>query len=438
MKQLSQQKWILSSLLIAALGSQYYFSTNSTNHGVYEMSQLASAGEESIINVNEALLRAVDQLPTITPIKTTSGVVVHTPSDQAKPAAAPASTPAVTAAIASAKDCPGCTVLTAEQTAKLRTLLQKIKEGKDIKITVTGGASDPNETESERLRREREEREDAKRLKDELKKEREIEKKRLADERKKDRQDRIDDRFASSFERKSSKCSDLKCYSDAFAETLSSYNDKDYSASPSLVAKLFKEKVGSDLKERLKDPSDTEAVDALRVIMEKFPKEFSALKKQTVDMAKAVAMPLAKEANEKFKQADQLSRQGKVQDATIVRESAFQQKTELESIINAHKEAIHNGTYEVKDSATMSYYKKTYGDPSQKWLQDIMNTTNYNIDGTSSGSSSTANPRSRGVVRGGQDNAFTRTGNNTGSPTVQQGNILWNQQQGQRQQRGAY
>ena len=53
MKQLFTQKWVLSSLLIAALGSQYYFSVSSKNIGAIDMASEQLAPQ--ILDINNVL-----------------------------------------------------------------------------------------------------------------------------------------------------------------------------------------------------------------------------------------------------------------------------------------------------------------------------------------------------------------------------------------------
>ena len=270
MKQFASQKWILSTLLFAALGSQYYFSASSKDAGFIEMSQLAAAPEQAIIEVAAALDRS------------------RPPADVAPAVAAPLSGDRTvrrgTEAVVSAAPCVGCVTLTKAEADKIRQILIEVT-GK--KAAVAKAEVDVAETPAEKMKRLREEREDKKR-EEKLAKD---EKKRDADlvkvEKKKEEQDTRDEKFRSDFDRLTSRCTDVDCYASSLSTALNRYSDKSRMVSAKVVNEVFAEHIAKDLKDGLKDPDNKSAAAALETLMAELPASYKHLKTKSIDIAKA-------------------------------------------------------------------------------------------------------------------------------------------------------
>lgn len=445
MKQVTKQKWILSSLLIAALTSQYYFSINSKNFGSTELA--SEATEKSVAE----LVNIIDKAKEPTQVTVEDNKMTPLPAAQASvatPASGDQSKPK-TEAVSSAVPCSDCVVLTKAEADRLRQILAEVAGNKAKMKPV----ADPNETPAERMRREREEREELRREEKLAKEEKAREEKLAKEEKKREAQELRDEKFRDDFDRLSSRCSDIECYSSAFATALNRYTSKDKRISQSVLNSVFKEYIEKDLKEGLKDPSNEKALSALQALMTDIPAEYKTFKNKSIDLARSVTAPMAVETNALFKQADQLRKANKINESTQIFSQAVEQKSELERTLQAQYSAIKDGTDASEDKATYNYYNLNYVKPASKWLADIMNVSNFSVDtqtsnGTTVSTGSVFNPNgqqqaqpTRGVVRGGstsnplmvnQPSQIMNQGQQSG--TIQFGNT----QTGTRGGRGSY
>ncbi len=392
MKQFTSQKWILSTLLFAALGSQYYFSTSSKDAGFIEMSQLAAVPEQAIIEVAAALDRS------------------RPPADTAPAVAAPLTGDRTvrqkTEAVNPVAPCSDCVTLTKAEAERIRQILIEVTGKK----TATKADVDVAETPAEKMKREREDREDKKRedklAKDQKKHDIELAKA----EKKKEEQDTRDEKFRSDFERLSARCNDVECHSSSLATALNRYSDKSRMVSAKAVNEVFAEHIAKELRDGLKDPENKSAAAALETLMAELPATYKNLKTKSIDIAKAVTAPKAVEANASYKQAESLRKANKLNESNIAFTRANEQKAELEYMLRSQYEAIHDGTEKSEDKTTYTYYNVNYAKPASQWLADIMTGTTFTTE--AAGTATTVNPLAptgRGVVRGG--NGTTVVGN---------------------------
>lgn len=423
MKQLSTQKWILSTLLIAALGSQYYFSTSSKNAGLIEMSSHDTPEQQAIVEITAALEKIKPKATGADIIKSMQPAEVSAAIEKTTQQKTEAKSPAA---------CEDCVTLTKAEAERIRQILVEVTGKKSAEK-----ATEVAETPAEKMKREREEREQKKRDAD-------LDK--IADE--KEKQDLRDEKFRADFDRISSRCSDVDCYSSSLARALNRYTDRSKKISSGAVKDIFKEFIAKDLKDGLLDPENEKAQEALKTLMAEIPDSYKNIKTATIDLAKAVTAPKAIEANASFKQAEALRKANKLNESSTVFGQAMEQKAELERMLRSQQEAIKDGTESAEDKNTYSYYNVKYAKPASQWLADIMNSSNFSIEGTSSSVSvdPSQNSTTRGVVRGGNGNTATggpiqnnignqvNNGNKMTLPTVQFGTT----QQGSRGGRGSY
>lgn len=392
MKKLPGQKWILSSLLIAALGSQYYFSASSKNSGLFEMSELAAPQIQSITDITAALERTKVAAPAVAPAPVAAAAPSAEPQKQK------------TEGVIAAAPCPDCVTLTAAEAKRIREILVEVT-GKKVAKAEPAVA----ETVAEKMKREREEREE-KRKEEKLAKEEKLREEALAKaEKKKDEQAIRDEKFRSDYERLSKRCSDVDCYSSTFALALNRYTSKDKLISPSVVKELFEENIAKELKDGLKDPENKKAQSALETLMADIPSAYKSIKNKSIDMAKSLAAPKAVEANASFKLGAQLGKANKVAESNAAYAKGREQKTELEKLLASHDSAITAGFDRAEDKSTLSYYNSNYAKPASQWLIDIQNSTNFSTETVSVTVDPNANGSNRGVVRGGNGN--TTVGN---------------------------
>lgn len=405
MKRFKSQKWILSTLLFAALGSQYYFSASSRDVGAIEMASLPGVPEQTIIEVSAALDRSrppADQAPAIAPPKVAAPLSGDRTARQG------------TEAVVSAAPCVGCVTLTKAEADKIRQILVEVTTGK--KAAAAKADIDVAETPAEKMKRLREEREDKKR-EEKLAKD---EKKRDADlakvEKKKEEQDARDEKFRSDFERLTARCSDVECYASSLSTALNRYSDKSRMVSAKVVNEVFAEHIAKDLKDGLKDPENKSAAAALETLMAELPSSYKNLKTKSIDIAKAATAPKAVEANASYKLAESLRKQNKLNESNLAFTRAGEQKAELEHMLKIQYEAIHDGTEKSDDKTSYTYYNVNYAKPARQWLLDIMTSNSFTVD-TATAVDPVGGTTTRGVVRNGNSGA-TVVGNPIVNPIV--------------------
>lgn len=437
MKPLSTQRWILSTLLFAALGSQYYFSESSKNSGVIEMS--SGAGTPSTITPTAAA--TVDDMTKILNpefVFSSSGISSEIPILNSDPnidllSKIDGTTSADVAAkktteAAAAAPCDGCVTLTKEQVERLRTLLLQARDGKTDKEEVALEVIDETPLEKKQ------------RLRDEAKDARELAKQAKEDKKRSEQEDR-DDKFVENFEDSVERCADdIECRAERFARALSR-TSKSKPVSANVVNSTFKKYIETDLKEALSDPGNEDARNALKAIMSDIPSEYKSLKQKSINIAKSATEPKAIETNASFKQAEELRKANKLNESSQIFAQAMEEKKELELMINDQHEAITYGLDEVSDKSTLNYYNLNYAKDARKWLSNIMSGTDFKVDTDVITNPTTPTTSGRGVVRGGNGNTTTgsqisnKIGTNDGLSNVQFGSP----QQGTRGTgRGAY
>ncbi|MGZ3691799.1 MAG: hypothetical protein ACXVAX_09860, partial [Pseudobdellovibrio sp.] len=207
MKNVINQKWVLSAFLIAALGSQYYFSTSSNSMSETELASTAPAPapKATVDDATQILARAS--------AAGASGTVSATPGVSTTVTARPA-----TESSASTTDCADCIRLSRADAEKIRSVLAEVAASRTT--TSSPAATTPanpladcaNEaTQADKLKCERQAREDARRDAADLKKEKDLDA-RLA--RNEDFLDKMDDA--------ADKCrGDLDCITSRYTSLLS-------------------------------------------------------------------------------------------------------------------------------------------------------------------------------------------------------------------------
>lgn len=457
MKQFSNQKWILSTLLIAALGSQYYFSAPSKSTEALEMASTGAASQlaeltkkldeisrdlelekrkiskqvtstykdnsvalswtapDSISNENQTKISQVNNPVATAWIDNAISITKQTPDNK--------KTQAGTA-------CDNCDryTFTIEE---LKAFEQKIIEKQKLEAKIAALENtekekkviaekekeeiDPDETPAERRRRVRAE-----------KREKEEEKKLAKKEKEKDEQRERNEAFEDKFAELSENCdtgvdaeSDLECYTSSLGSALSRYTgSKKKRVSDEVVRKVYNEHIAKELKSALTDPENTDAMQALENLMADIPKEYRAIKTNAIKHARDASAQVATQANNEFKLAEEYRRAGKVQESTQMFTSATAHKTTLEGMLHNHYEAIKTGTDSASDRDTFNKYKMGYAREAVQWVNNIMNTSNFSTDGIANISNGTPGGRTEAArLRGG---GTTITNPNQGGGSLNQ------------------
>ncbi|AGH94811.1 hypothetical protein [Pseudobdellovibrio exovorus] len=429
MKQLNTQKWILSTLLIAALGSQHYLSTSSVNvkpasssitSGVFEMSSRTPADESS---------PSADAPSATTPPPAAAAPEVS--GEQAPP-------PASDSTEASVVVCPAGYTCTRTQ---------------DTEVAQRDADAIRAETEAERIRRETSERRAAREARREAEEEARIAREEAADALREEKEDR----FIEEVERLAESRSNSTLLS-RFVSLLSRYKG----ISPAVANEAYRIHVES----RMRDNSgDTSALRDLERLAGRVPSEFSQVKtsmnnliqesyrnniqtglteslangadansiqrllsgvpsqynRMTTDIAKQFATTEVQTINTQFQLADQLARQNKLQESLEVRQRAFESQSRLSETLRVYTTAAYNNG----DSAFQAYVQRTFMPEIQALLSGI---------GTTTAGSTTADPSAtsrNGMGRGGEQPASTlaspgNIGQSIGTPTIDSSNNLNN------------
>lgn len=378
MKTYLNQRWILSTLLITALGSQYYFSASSKSIGAVEMASTQESQIKNLINIldNKAVKRESSVVESWKELATTQ----TTPQNMTKLTK--------TEAAPSCNDCVEVSFSREEYDRLKKTLTEMaekpgaLKEIQTAKATDTEDkTTDPDETESEKRRRLRREKLEAKREQKLTKKEKE-----------KDAQEERDDAFEEKFEELSENCSEsgrddesaLECYASSLGSALSRYTgSKKNRVNDSVVRKIYNEHISRELKEALTDPENPSAVSALENLMADIPGEYRSIKANAIKHARDASAQVATQANSEFKLAEEYRRANRMKESTQMFASAMNHKTNLEGMLQSHDVAISSGTLSAEDNISMKLYKTGYAKEAMQWVSNIMNTTGFSTDGTS-------------------------------------------------------
>jgi|GEM_PF-6621850 len=428
MKQLTTQKWILSSLLIAALGSQYYFSTSSKN---IETIDLASTGVEAAVVTLSKVVEATKKPVVVT-------VVDNKPDTEAAASAV----------------CADCVILTKLEADKIRQILLEVAKP-HLATTEKEAICADEKTALDRKKCEIAEAKD-KREAALLAKKEKLDLKKLEDEQKKEiAQLEIDTSFEEKYLDLISNCKDVACYSSKMTSVLRRYTGKKR-VTPDLVTRLFKEHIAADLKAGLSDPSNETALKALETLTSELPAEYAAIKKSSIGLANNAETIIANKAILKHKEAQTLAKQAqslvgnanKLNEWSQMNNSAFQAAGEALEAKNEYKQAFINhkiATQVIEDqdyitsSTDFDFANIHYAKFESAWLQKITGQAD-----AGAGSPVNPNQASQSNDRSGRngnnnqaiDNKISlpNMNQNTNSGSDQFGN----QQQGSRSGRSSY
>lgn len=392
MKQLSQQKWVLSALLVAALGSQYYFSTSSKSLGSYDLSSEApNAQVDALVEITAALQHIKPQSS-----KVAATNIPETP--KARTEAANKDAP-----------CADCVVLSKEQAEITRkALLKLIETDKDTKKVAI-----EEETAAEKRKREREEREQAK-----------LEAKQIKEDKLRDEKEARNEDFQDKVEALADKCKDdVSCLSTRFPSLLSRYSGNK-KIDLSVVQKAFRKYIEPTLKASLEDDSKREeASSALQDFMTDVPTEYRQIKESAIASVKKVITDRAISINSNYKLAEQLTKANKPGEALQARQQAFDEQQVLSIETNLYGRTISQSLKDVSDSVTAAYMSKNFTPDVQKIFANISNSSGLGISSNTDASGNpefvdpNQNTSGRGLVRGGgtdsnNGNKMTTPGNN--------------------------
>ena len=403
MKQLLTKKWALSAFLIAALGSQYYFSVSSNTIISVDMSSLV--GTEA----SAEAAKAVGQ--------------ILVASDASAAAAAPVAAPAKLApltreqlnakkakALAEGKPliegCADCLVLTKAESDELNKQLKIIIEGKKAE---TAKAVSPclEETGAAKLRCEREEREEAKR-------EKRIKKDDDEREAKIDRQLQ----FKEDMEKAVKSCrSEISCVTSRYSSLLGRYSGN--KKIDLLVAQAaYRTHIEPTLKAAVSaDGSDENAREIIASLSSSVPAEYRAIKENMVATVKTVTADRLKAVREEYVQAHKARSQNNLTEYNRLSLEAGGHLAEIRGDVYGDSltgqkgyESLMKAELRESDPTTWSYVQSQLIAPVKALFSNVDSLSVNGTTGTTDGTGSRTGRGSRG-------------GGTTVNPVINTGNI---------------
>lgn len=224
MKQLITKKWVLSGFLIAALGSQYYFSISSQHLSSVEMSSLTDATAENLVDVT-AIVEAQLASPsaTTTVVRPAAGVsdsTVVSPPAAAAPVVASGDASRRTEGVVTSTGCRDCVTFTRAEAERIRAVLASVVAGRtatpETARTAPATIDCSTERGAEKIRCEREQRELARRDAADAKREQELDQRLTRNEE-----------FLTKLEEAVDRCrGDVACVSRRYTSLLRTYSGR--------------------------------------------------------------------------------------------------------------------------------------------------------------------------------------------------------------------
>ncbi len=398
MKQFKSQKWVLSAFLVAALGSQYYFSVSSKEISSIEMSSTAlTADQTQTIRDATAIVSRLGSVSG-TPIVSATSVAT---------APAASGTPAVhTEGSAASAPCADCAVLTPAEVVILQRALQ-------IQISTSGTATVVNApapvvdecaegTEAEKIRCRREAVAQAARDAVELKKEKESEK-----------LDARNEEFITKMEKAVDKCrGEIGCLTSSYTNLLGRYTGRK-AISPQVAQNAFRQYIEPQLKAKLSSMDDTsnDANNILSTLANSVPSEYRQIKDMAVLDVRQAAVARATSIKTTLTEAKAAADNKDLEQSRELIAQANAERAELRADIYGDPQSGREGVLNVlagtrdSDSVTWAYTQSQLSSPVRALFTDM--NTHYNhlfnagLSADQTPQSTQGTTTTRGSTRGG-------------------------------------
>jgi hypothetical protein len=418
MKQIPKQKWILSTLLVAALGSQYYFSISSKNLGAFDLASEAPNPQiQALVDVTAALQRA----PAPSAVAVTSSADASRAAAPASADATPAAAPAATQGATQTAACSDCVLLTKAEAERIRQILIEVtgKPNPSAEVAV-------EETPAEKRRRLREEKEQKK-----------IDEAQAKADKLREEKDARNDEFKDKMEDIASRCDgEITCLTSRYTSLLSRYSGKK-KIDNSVAQAAYRIHIEKVLKASMSDESKSESVaEALASLGSDVPNDYRQVKESAILAVKNAVSEKAISANKNFRLSEQLSKAGKVNESISIGQQAETDATDATGMANLYSSTLTQSLKDVSDSVTLAYMNKLTPEV-QRLLSNMRLTTGAALTTTDTTTNPLINPNqgtTRGVVRGGDASTNPSVGS---SNTTNTGNALNGVQFGNTQSGGA-
>ena len=324
-----KQKWFLPALLIAALGSNYYFQTPSLSHGSLDLA-------------SERVDRAAEKAISAGKPK----------DDQAKTEAAPT--------------CPTCETVQLSKADYQMFLAFMDKVKKDSVVpAVDAPVVETRQEKRDRLAQEKADKIQAKKDKE------------------KDEQQVRNQDFEDKMEEVAASCNgDSECSTGKMISLLGHYSGKN-KVDTATASNMFNKYVAKDLRIALRNPESADSVlQTLQQIGVETPAQYRSLKDKTIDLVKNESLLKGIDISSNFKRADELTKAKKPVEASQYLALALQQRDELTNTSNIIYQTEVQSLLESNDRITMDYIKRTYLPDMTKLISNLQ-TGNIDTSSTS-------------------------------------------------------
>lgn len=470
-------KWLLSTMMIAVLGSQYYFSASSLNYGKFELSSTAQEeldqkiqdiGKDKSLTAEqreklkkeltakytpqieaEKKVKPVPKSKTVElqakPVAAKAEVSVSAPAaaksdktEKASTTPAPATTPVPEVKPAAAAQTEGSTQSQFVVDCKLcggtsRVTISGINEKTAVEIAKHLNPEKKVETPTvvEPKKEEPAVVETAQEKRERLKEERE-EKKQAAKQKKEDaRQAKLDkeqdakeernDKFTDKADEIAERChDDLSCKANRMASLMREFSGRK-KVDSFVVMKAYNTLIDKDLKAGLAGDDKQSTLQAIDTLLTQIPSEYKSLKTRAVDSVKYGQISQAATVNALFRQADEYQRQNKPNDAIFTRSQAMLAADTFKQEAGAIYSGIYEDLKSVGDNTTLDYVVNSYRPDINKLMSNLMSSRGVIGSETSTGSragrtgNSTVNISNGGAVI---SNTNSLNGVNFGTPST--------------------
>lgn len=381
------KKWVLPSLMITALGSQYYFSSYSNEFLQFDLSSTAPATptpDEQAKKLQEVI-----------------NYFAETIKKMINPPAAPAAGSNETSPQATAQgayDCAVCKTEVFQNNFKyLLEIAATTKTPASPEVAKQADKPVPKDTPEERLAKiklEKEEREaareKAKADREAAKEEREAqaearkedreakaeakrEKEKEKDELKKEKKLARNEKFKVESEKLANECgTDLSCFADGFKDLLTSYTGSD-KIDASEVSKVFNKYFDKEIKTAFRTPGlKQELVSSFEGLMSDIPNEYKALKNKVMTGVESAYENRAITAKSYFEQALQAQKAKNLPEANAFFSRGLYEREQIIQEAKFVNQSLGSGLYASNDSTSFDYFRSNYLPDMQRIVTGIV------------------------------------------------------------------
>lgn len=404
MKQLLTKKWVLSGFLIAALGSQYYFSVSSQHLSSIEMSSLTEATAENLVDVTAIVeTQLASASATTTVVRPTAGSSDTVVVNPAPAAAASGDATRRTEGVTTAAGCPGgdCVVFTRAEAERIRAVLASMvasRTGNAESRTSAPATIDCSaERGAEKIRCEREQRELARRDAAEAKREKEISDRELRNEE-----------FLTKMEEAVDRCrGDVACVSRRYTSLLRTYSGR-RKIDANVARDAYRTHIESHLRTRLLAGDDSAGLqDIISELSSGIPSDYRIVKDNLTLAIRQTTEIRAAAVKETYRQSQvALSQQNPAESSRLMQEAQAQHYSLTTEVFGNQATGqlgyadILSNNLQSSDPTSWAYVQSNLITPVRNLFSNMIPTSTTGQQTVDANGQPIQNGAGRGVVRG--------------------------------------